>query len=178
MLRRALFVRPVWKGGLLVAALALLCGDAACGGGPVFRNQIYEDGVVRYRVGAQTQGFERVALEGNDLAWHDARYGTIGVNSTCKQGDAPARVLLNHLLMGTTERKLRRQESLTLDGRSAQHVIADLVLDGVPVTVDVYLIVRGGCAYDLTLVSAPDNLSRSEPLFDAFVHEFAVLSEG
>jgi len=142
----------------------------------VFRDRIYDDGVVRYRVGAQTAGFARVALEGNDLAWHDPRYGTISVNATCKKTDAPAHALLNHLLMGTTERTLRRQESVTVDGRSAQHLIADLALDGVPVTVDVYLIVRDGCTYDLTLVSAPDKLSQTEPLFDAFVREFAVLS--
>ncbi|MEY4583259.1 MAG: hypothetical protein RL701_7962 [Pseudomonadota bacterium] len=156
---------------------ALSASTSACGSSESFRERIFDDGNVRYRVGAQTQPFERISVADNDLAWHDARYGTISVNSTCQQfEDVPARALLNHLLIGTTERKFNVEETVTLDGRAAQHVIADVQLDGVPVTVNVYLLVKDGCVYDLTLVATREKLSAAQPLFDAFVRDFAVLT--
>lgn len=162
----------------VTASLALWTLGVACGTSASFGDRVFDDGLVRYRVGAQTQGFERITIPDNDLAWHDPRYGTISVNSTCRQTeDVPARVLVNHLLMGTTERVVRVDETVTLDGRGARHLIAELELDGVPVTVAVYLLIKDGCVYDLSQVSAQDKAAAAAPLFDAFAHDFAVLGK-
>jgi len=163
----------------LVSLIAVAA--AACGSGAQFQFQarVFDNGSVRYRVGPQTAGFERIAVAGNNLAWHDARHGTISVNSTCKDyEDVPPRALLNHLWFGMTERVYRVDETVTLDGRAAQHVIADLQLDGVPVTASVYLLVKDGCVFDLTHVAGRATAASAQPLFDAFVRDFAVLSSG
>jgi hypothetical protein len=150
---------------------------AACGPSVQFQGRVFDKGIVRYRVGPQTAGFERIAVAGNDLAWHDARHGTISVNSTCRDyEDVPPRALLNHLWFGTTERVYRVDETVPLNGRAAQHVIADVELDGVPVTVTVYLLVKDGCVFDLTQVAGRAAAAAARPLFDAFVRDFAVLS--
>lgn len=147
-----------------------------CGASQSFRDRVYDDGLVRYRVGALTDGFQEIAVSDNDLAWHHPKLGTISVNSTCKQyEDVPARALVNQLLMGTTERVYRVEETVTLDGRAAQHLLADVELDGVPISIDIYLVVKDGCVYDLTHVAARERAEEARPLFQRFVSAFAVI---
>ena len=104
--------------------------------------------------------------------------GTIAVNSTCEDyEDVPERALMNHLLFGTRERVFRTRGGVTLDGRGALHSVVDVELDGVPLTLDVYLLKKDGCIFDLTpdLESAP----RSRPgrqQFEDFVAGFTVLT--
>ena len=159
---------------LCAAALAVLA--AGCGTSQSFQGRVFDNGTVRYRVGALDAGFETISVGDNDLAWHHAQLGTISVNSTCKQyEDVPAPALVNQLLMGTTERVYRVEETVTLDGRAAQHLLADVQLDGVPITIDVYLVVKDGCVYDLTHVAGRERAEQARPLFERFVRSFAVL---
>ncbi len=159
--------------------VAVLCGClvlAACGG-TTFRNAIYDDGVVRYRVGSVPASFRPIRVEDNDLAWHDAKLGTISINATCSDyEDVPEAALMNHLLFGTTQRSYRLEETVTLDGRGAHHVVAELELDGVPVTVEVYLIKKDGCVYDLSHIAGRDEFAAGVPVFTAFAQGFAVLA--
>jgi hypothetical protein len=150
---------------------------SACAGTGAFHDRIFDDGVVRYRVGALAPGFERVEVGDNDLAWHDRDLGTISVNATCSgYDDVPTTALLNQLLFGTTERQFRLEETATLDGRAARHAIVDVEMDGVPVRLNVYLMRKDGCVYDLTHVGAIAQASRAQPVFEHFVSQFAVLA--
>lgn len=156
---------------LFGAALAA----SACGGA-TFANGIYDDGMVRYRVGPRGSNWSRVEVDDNDLAFYDPALGTISVNSTCEgYEDVPQSALVNHLLMGTTERQFRTEETVTVDGRGARHAIVDLELDGVPLTLDVFLVNRDGCVYDLVYIAARDAYLRGRGAFEAFVRGFAVL---
>lgn len=157
-----------WLGWLAVCA---------CGASASFQDRIFDDGTVRYRVGPLAPQFERVEVGDNDLAWHDRGLGTISVNSTCSDyEDVPASALLNQLLFGTTARNFRVEEVATLDGRAARHAIVDVEMDGVPVTLNVYLLQKDGCVYDLTSVAARSEAERARPVFEAFVRGFAVLA--
>lgn len=159
-----------------IAGLVLAVLVAACGTSESFRDRVFDNGTVRYRVGTLEQGFEPIDVADNDLAWHHRAHGTISVNSTCTEyEDVPARALLNQLLMGTTERDYRIEETVTLDGRAAKHLVADVELDGVPITLDVYLVVKDGCVYDLTHIAGRGRAARSLPAFERFVRGFAVL---
>lgn len=154
----------------------LVLWAVGCAGSQSFRDRVFDDGTVRYRVGSLASEFEPISVGDNDLAWHHPSYGTISVNATCKQyEDVPARALLNQLLMGTTAREYRVEETVTLDGRAAQHVLADVEMDGVPVTIDVYLIVKDGCVYDLTHVAGRERAESARPVFQKFVSQFAVI---
>jgi hypothetical protein len=159
-----------------VATLLCLAWLAGCATSS-FRDSIFDDGVVRYRVGRLDPRFSRVEVDDNDLAWHGRGVGTISVNSTCSEyEDVPAVALMNHLLFGTSERTLRLEETTTLDGRGALHTIADVELDGVPITLEVYLLKKDGCVYDLSHIAARHRFEQSRPLFAAFVAQFHVLS--
>ena len=48
------------------------------------------------------------------------------MNSTCHEyDDVPLSALVNHLLFDTTERKLRIDETVTLVGRGAKHLLVN-----------------------------------------------------
>jgi hypothetical protein len=149
----------------------------ACGGGASFQRGIYDDGTVRYQVGTPGGSFQRVEVSDNDLAFFNPDLGTIAVNSTCRDyEDVPERALMNHLLFGTRERVYRTDEIVTLDGRGALHNVIDLELDGVPLTLEVYLMKKDGCVYDLSRTSSREAFAAGRPAFQAFVSGFKVLA--
>jgi hypothetical protein len=151
----------------------LLC--SGCGASASFADNVYDDGTVRYRVGPLS-GFQRVEVEDNDLAFFNRQLGTISINSTCTEyEDVPEDALLNHLLFGTRQRNYRVDETTTLDGRGAKHVVVDLELDGVPLTLEVFLVKKDGCVYDLTHTTARNVPPQARERFLAFVEGFAVL---
>jgi hypothetical protein len=154
------------------AWLVLLMGCASAS----FANGVYDNGIVRYRVGSPGPGWARVEVEDNDLAFHHASLGTISLNSTCKDyDDVPEEALMNQLLFGTRERVYRVEETVTVDGRGASHVLVDLELDGVPLTLEVYLLKKDGCVYDMTRISSRPAFAPGRRDFEAVVQGFFVL---
>jgi hypothetical protein len=151
---------------------------AACGG-PTFSQGIYDNGVVRYRVGQLGPGWERVEVqEGDALAFFHQELGAnVSVNATCQEyEDVPEAALFNHLLFGMRERVFRLEETLSLDGRGALHAIVDVELDGVPVTLEVYMLKKDGCVYDMTLIASRQAFERARPGLARLVSGFHVLS--
>ncbi|MFT3924140.1 MAG: hypothetical protein QM778_16515 [Myxococcales bacterium] len=128
---------------------------------------------VDYQVGSLPAGWRRVHVKGNDLAFHRSASGTISVNARCKgYDDVPPQVLLNQLLFGTTDRRYLLDEEVTLDGRGALHAVTEAELDGVPVRLENYLLLRSGCLFDLGYIS---NLSApAADDFHYFVERFHV----
>jgi hypothetical protein len=145
-------------------------------GGSSFQNGVYEDSQARYRVGALPAGWRRVELEDNDLAFYRSGMGTISVNATCSEyEDVPRIALVNHLLFETTERNFLREEVVELDGRGARHVIVQVELDGVPVELELFVMKKDGCVFDLGHVRSRSADREARRSFLAFVSHFAVL---
>lgn len=155
---------------MLAVALVSGCGGAS------FDHQVFDDGRVRYRIGTRPLGYTRVEVGRNDLAFFEPTLGTIAVNSTCEDyEDVPERALMNHLLFGTRERVFRVEEVVTLDGRGALHSVVDAELDGVPVTLDVYVLKKDGCIFDLSRTSSRAAFGAGRRQFEDFARGFAVL---
>lgn len=157
---------------LTTTGLTLLLG---CGGGGSLRGAIYTDNEARYRIGPLGEGWVRLELEENDLAWHDPRMGAVvQINSTCDPfQDVPLTALTNHLLIGFTDRQFRSSEIVPLDGREAlrSHVVAKL--DGVPRELLLYVLKKDTCTYDFALIAPPgSSYERAEPEFERFVSGF------
>lgn len=157
---------------MLSAALVIAGGCATTS----FQGGIYDDGVVRYRVGERAVGWQQIEVGDNDLAFHHDRFGTVSINSTCgNYSDVPEQALMNHLLFGMRERAYRSEEMTTLDGRGAWHVVVDAQLDGVPLVLEVYLVQKDGCVYDLSRISAPASFEAGRADFEHFAQGFKVL---
>jgi hypothetical protein len=155
-----------------------LIGVLACAGcaGSGLQNGVYADDQARYRIGALPPRFERVELDDNDLAFHHRGEGTISVNATCSEyEDVPLPALVNHLLFETTERRFLVEETVTLDGRAARHVLVHAALDGVAIELELYVLKKDGCVIDFAHVRRPDVPPAAREVFRAFVASFALL---
>jgi len=161
---------------LAASITLLLCVIAGCGASVHFDGRVLTKEGTRYRIGELSRDWERLELDDNDLAFHSAGKGTIGVNATCGDyDDVPPQALMNHLFFGTTSRAYLVDEEVTLDGRGSRHVVLQADLDGAPIEVEVFLLVNGGCVYDLSQTrrqGAPVAVAQE---FARFVAGFAVL---
>ena len=153
--------------GLVLLGLQSACANSHFDGARFVKES------TTYRVGPLDPSWKRITLKGADLAFRRQGHGTISVNATCKgYEDVPAKVLVNHLLFGTTERNYLLEEELTIDGRGAQHTVVACELDGVPVLLDMYLIARSGCVFDVDYISGPEAPAQSE--FRRFAEAFTI----
>jgi len=156
--------------------LALVITVAACGGGGQLRGAVYTDPEASYRIGPLSGDWQRVRVEDqNDLAWRSERTESIvQVNATCDPAsDVPLTALTNHLLLGFTERELRQQALVPMDGREAlrTHVVARL--DGVARELLLYVLKKDDCVYDLALLAPVGQpFERALVEFEPFVAAF------
>lgn len=155
--------------------VTLLCALTWIGcGGASFENGVYRDSEATYRVGSLGAGWKRAEVDDNDLAFYREGVGTVSVNATCDQyEDVPHAALVNHLLFGTTQRQFRTEEMITLDGRGAYHVLVFAELDGVAMLIDVYVIKKDGCVYDLSLLASETTHPIAVETFQRFVAGFS-----
>lgn len=155
----------------------VLCSAVGCGSS-TFSNNVFDNGVVRYRVGEIGAGWEQVAIEDREvLAFRNAALRTtVSVTATCDEyEDVPEAALLNHLLFGMQQRVFRMEETITVDGRGALHTVVDVELDGVPMTLEIYLLKKDGCVYDMTLIASRTDFERARAGLQRLVGGFRVL---
>jgi hypothetical protein len=146
------------------------CGGASLSGG------VYRDQEARYRIGSLGTGWRQLDVaEQNDLAWHhDGLDAIVQVNATCDPGsDVPLTALTNHLLIGFTDRDVREQAVVPMDGREAlrTHVVARL--DGVQRDLLFYVMKKDDCVYDFALIAPPGTpFAQARPAFERFLSGF------
>lgn len=135
----------------MLAVLAVACGHSASFDGGVLR----KNGVA-VRFDPVPAGWSRIEVEGADAAYRDeAHQGSFLFDVRCHQrdGDAPLASLTAHLIMGTTARQVRLEETVPFDGREARHTRMSAKLDGVPLEYDLYVMKKDDCVYDLVYVA-------------------------
>ncbi len=166
----------------LIFTLALL-SSSACGGPPSprgsFHAGLWRRGEEQFRVKPLPPPWRLISAPDGDVAFHDQRSASvIAANATCRgHKDPPLQVLVNDLLVGTTEREVLLDERVPLDGREALHNVVKLRLDGVPLVYDVYVLKKDGCVYDLALVTPPEKYDASADAFVGFVTAFRGLGD-
>lgn len=169
------------RGSALVAySLSLLCippilGSLLLGCAPTGRltHQVYTRGSVTYRVGALPAAWTPFHRRGAEVAFRKSSGGTITARAYCPSSeDVPLDVLTNHLLFGFESQVVLGRMELTLDGRQALRTQLRAALDGVPIEMDLIVLKKDGCTYDLQLLGAAGQLVRYRPDFEAFVRGF------
>lgn len=168
----ALPVRFLGPSLLLLVSLVL----TACAGKGTFRDGIYYGQEAHYRLVPPGGPWERVSISGNDLAWEGAAGEVIAVNALCSEhGDPSLQVLTNHLLMGFEDRKVVERESLQLAGRAALRTRVSASLDGVLRELELLVLKKDGCVYDLSYLAPPSTFEARLPDFHAVVQSFEAL---
>lgn len=161
--------RP-WITPALCALLALSC---ASGGARVDGRSVQTDRV-DYEIGPVPPSWRRVNIADNDLAWVDGDTGSvIHVDHTCERSqDTPLTALVQHLLIGFTRREVSLEETVPFDQREARHVVLTARLDGVPRGIELYVMKKDGCVYDLGLVAPPARFDAARASFEPFARGF------
>jgi hypothetical protein len=132
-------------------------------------------GQVCYIVGALPPSWRLVEQRGGAIGFFSDEAGAvIESNVTCGSQDeaAPLAALTNQLLIGYTERRVRAQALVPLAGREALHSLVDAKLDGVPTRLDLYVLKRNGCVFDLSFAVPANRQGRGERDFAEFVAGF------
>jgi hypothetical protein len=168
------------RGGSLVLglALALLARvGAGCAASPSFDGTVYRGRDVAFRVPSVPASWHRVSLPVADLAFRDDPHdASVLVNSRCSatDRDAPLLALTEHLIIGTTDRRITLEETVPFDDREARHTVLTAKLDGVPMAYDIFVMKKDGCVYDLVYLTVPGAAVGASGVaeFDAFVRGF------
>ena len=137
-------------------------------------------GDVCYRVGALDERWRLVHQKGTAVGFYnDAVGAVIEANATCRDDAdaAPLRALTRQLLIGYTERNIEEQQKVPLDQREALRTRVTAKLDGVPMTLELYVMKRNGCIFDLSYAAPPDAFARGAGDFQRFVDGFADVRE-
>jgi hypothetical protein len=144
-----------------------------CGTRGQLVGDVYRDGAVSFRIGRLPSTWRRVQVAGGQLAFHHAEGGSILVHATCQpRADVPLDVLTNHLLFGFEDRRELGRAAFALDGRQALRTRLAARLDGVPVVLDLVVLRKDDCIYDLELASSPVVFADRRPDFERFFEGF------
>ena len=134
-----------------------------------------------YQVGPLDESWKLIAIKDGSLTFSNPALGAVIQSAvTCKEtvtDAAPLSALMRHLLIGYTDRTVRSSEDEMLAGRAGFHQILDVHLDGVPIVLDLHVIRRDGCIFDLALAVPPNHYEKGAPAFVRFVAEFGSRSQ-
>lgn len=157
----------------LVGLLSLL----GCGATFQAEGRTVRAGGATFVVGALPGSWRRVDLGGPRVAFHHAAGGVVTAGADCAPGvDVALEVLTQHLLIGFAPRRIVAQRAAVLDGRRALETQVVTELDGVPVAVDLVVVRRDACLFDLQLVSAPGSIAARRVEFQQLWRGFRVAS--
>ena len=160
---------------LLLGALVAACGGAARRS---FDGTVYRDGPVAFQIAPAPAAWRAVAVNDASLAYRDDSHGaSVLVNARCRRADdrTPLNALTNHLLMGSTAREVLSQQTEPFDAREALHTKVRAKWDGVPISVDIYVMKKDGCVYDFAYMGDPDAYDAGVAEFERFVRSFRTL---
>jgi hypothetical protein len=158
--------------------LAIGCGGGA---GGHFDGTTFRAGRASFRAGPIPPTWRRIDLDGPMLTFKDdGTGGSVAVNVQCGKDadDVPLSALTKHLLIGFTEREFKEEKLVPLDGREALRTVVHAKLDGVKMGLDIFVMKKDGCVYDLVYVAPPATFAQGTAGFEAFVAGFGTVAGG
>ena len=129
-----------------------------------------------YYFGNPGNNFMPLNIKGTKKAWVSKDFdATIMLNSTCDHVEnVPLKSLLGHLLIGMTQRKILKQVTKPFAKREALESTILAKLDGVPRKMQVLILKKDQCVYDLILSSAPKSFNEHIVSFNNVIGDFEV----
>ena len=162
-----------------MAALFVAGCVGGCASTGAFDGTVYHGSYTSFRLSPVPTTWQRVTLPAADLAFRDEPHvASILINSRCttRDRDAPLLSLTEHLIIGTTDRQVSREETIPFDAREARHTLLRARLDGVPMAYDIYVLKKDGCVFDFVYVAPPEVGDSGRDQFETFVGGFHTIS--
>lgn len=162
-----------------IGAWSMVGALGACGGARgSFDGNVYRDGSIAFTIGPVPATWRSIDVAGASLAFRDDPHGgSVLVNARCAKADAdtPLPALTNHLLMGSTERQILSQETEPFDRREVLHTKVRAKWDGVPTSLDIFVLKKDGCTYDFVFTAPEASFDEGTAAFEGFVRSFRSL---
>ena len=162
----------------MLAFASIAFGVLGCPHEDQFDGAVYHAGRLSFRAGPVPSTWKRIDMDGPLLAFHDTQSnGSVDVYAKCGEDrlDTSLIALRTQLLIGFTETNFKDEKVVPFDKREALRTVMDAKLDGVPMSLDIYVYKKNGCVYDIVYVARPQNFDQGVQAFESFVAGFAAL---
>jgi hypothetical protein len=123
-----------------------------------------------YRVGDPGEGWRALRkVDDVQVAWvHDDLHAAIEVHAQCDdQGDSSLDQYTDHLRIDWTHWEVRKESQEVFLDRAALRTVVDARLDGVPMTMELLVVKKDGCLFDLRFMSRPESYETGRGAFVA-----------
>lgn len=128
-----------------------------------------------YHVGILQGGWRRISTKARTITFYNPEFeSSISTDAFCGRDVANRRLdsLGGEIMSAMEDRKLKSETSFDLDGRGAQRQLEEGKMDGVPVVVDLVIVRKNGCLFDLYAVMPPNADPQVAQDFEVFFGGF------
>ncbi len=142
-------------------------------------------GIMKYKAGTVITGTSRFTVSQLPPPWespkirlkqlvheNDPLRATILTDALCgpKYDDGPLPRLAADLFQKMTDRKILSQRNIDVAGRSAVRMVGTGKMDGVLLKMDVVVLKKNLCLYDMIYVAPPETYSQGVQDFERYFH--------
>ena len=118
--------------------------------------------------------FEEVHGSGADHVWQSRKTGnTIAYNSAClEKNKEDLKSLEKGILEGVDNVQVVKESKVNVDGAPAERTLAYGKTDGIPISIDLVVVKKANCTYDLAYVARTLTFAQEQDVFDKFIERF------
>lgn len=141
-----------------------------------YRNgRVYLQNKNYYRVGVLPEGWRQKDFKARAISFYNEAYkSSINTDAFCAKSfaDRPLDTLAGELAAVLSDRTTLTTEEFMLDGRGALRLLVTGTMDGVAVNMDIVVVKKDGCNFDLVAVMPPDAPDAVTSDFETFFNGF------
>ncbi len=129
-----------------------------------------------YRVAPLSQDWERVPIEGGDIAFYNPADDLIfTVSSVCRDRNYDLETLSNSLVVGLGKKRMKLRKGIEIDGANGLYAEYEVSLDGESFALATVVHKSSKCDYDFSYSANPSNFQANLGKFIDFLSGFEEL---
>lgn len=128
-----------------------------------------------YYVGKLPEGWDTLNTGVKSASWYNPDYlSTISTEVLCEMsvGDSPLAIVADNVAAAIEKRVVTDSQQIWLDGRGALREKVTGSVDGVPIVMDLVVIKKDNCAFDMVAIMPPGEVFNVTPIFEEFFNDF------
>jgi len=118
--------------------------------------------------------YEEIKVSSADHVWQSLKTGnTIAYNSSCvEKNKEDLHSLEKGIFSGVQNVVIKNELKITVDGAPAVRTYAEGKTDNIPISIDLVVIEKNNCTYDLAYVARTTTFGAERSIFDNFIERF------
>jgi len=118
--------------------------------------------------------YEEIKVSSADHVWQSLKTGnTIAYNSSCvEKNKEDLHSLEKGIFSGVENVIIKNETKITVDGAPAVRTYAEGKTENIPISIDLIVIEKNNCTYDLAYVARSATFNAERSLFNSFVERF------